>query len=319
MKKALSVICMTLVSILLLFSVFYLGLLIAKCIVYPDYIKNKENVCTIPALNDGFVPQGLSHAENETYIFSGYNGSAVELHLSENGQHKQLIPVDESGKAWEGHGGGIARVKDFVYLANDEKLVIFRLSDMQKAKDGDKIVSIGTFPVDTAASFCYADENNIYVGEFYRAVDYEINKSHAYTTPSGDEHRALVSCYPLAEDGSIADIYPLYSISVTSQVQGFAIKDNTVILSRSWGVTSSKLEFYRDMKDSGTTVNVSGKDVPLYYLDSSNLTKTVKMPAFSEDLTIIGDRVLVSFESACNKYIVGKFFFADQVISYPIG
>ena len=64
---------------------------------------------------------------------------------------------------------------------------------------------------------------------------------------------------------------------------------------------------------------VSGKDVPLYYLDSSNHQKTVKMPAFSEDLDVVGDRVIVSFESACNKYVVGKLFFADKVISYPIG
>ena len=318
MKKFGLILILVFLSILLLFSAFWLGLLIAKCVVYPDYVKNKETVCKSPAIHDGFGPQGLTHAENETYIFSGYNGKAMELHLSENGIAKSVIAVDENGKQWEGHGGGVARVKDYVYVANDEKLIIFRLSDLQKAENGAKVASIGTFPVDTAASFCYADDSCIYVGEFYRAEDYEIDRSHAYTTPNGDEHRALVSCYPLNPDGTVADTYPLYSISVTSQVQGFAVKDDTVVISRSWGISSSKLEFYNGIKDSGTTINVSGKSVPLYYIDSSNLTKTVSMPAFSEDLTIVGDRVLVSFESACNKYIVGKFFFADQVISYPL-
>ena len=42
------------------------------------------------------------------------------------------------------------------------------------------------------------------------------------------------------------------------------------------------------------------------------------MPAFSEGLDIVGDRVIISFESACNKYIVGKLFFANKVVSYPI-
>jgi hypothetical protein len=57
----------------------------------------------------------------------------------------------------------------------------------------------------------------------------------------------------------------------------------------------------------------------LYYLDSTNYDKTVKLPAFSEGLAIEGDRVLINFELACNKYIVGKLFFANKIVSYPIG
>jgi hypothetical protein len=68
----------------------------------------------------------------------------------------------------------------------------------------------------------------------------------------------------------------------------------------------------------GATISISGKEVPLYYLDSSNHLKTVNMPAFSEGLDIVGDRVIISFESACNKYFFGKFFFATDVASYPV-
>ena len=60
------------------------------------------------------------------------------------------------------------------------------------------------------------------------------------------------------------------------------------------------------------------KEIPMAVASSTNLEKTVAMPAFSEDLDIVGDRVIVSFESACNKYIVGKLFFTDKVISYPL-
>ncbi len=60
-------------------------------------------------------------------------------------------------------------------------------------------------------------------------------------------------------------------------------------------------------------------EVPLYYLDSTNLKKEVQLPCFSEELCVVGDRVYISFESACNKYIIGKPFFATYIASYPIG
>ena len=91
------------------------------------------------------------------------------------------------------------------------------------------------------------------------------------------------------------------------------------MLSRSWGLEQSVLEFYDGMRDRGITISVSGREVPLYYLDSTNLKKEVQLPCFSEELCVVGDRVYISFESACNKYIVGKFFFATYIASYPIG
>lgn len=318
-KKIASILLHFVFALLLLLLVVWVGLLIAKVLVYRDYMAEKENVCTIPDLNGGFVPQGLDHVDGETYLFSGYHGKdMLSLYISENGVSKKILPVDQNGNALEGHGGGITSAKDFVYISSEEKLIVFSLSDLKQAKDGDKVACLGTFPVDTAASFCFATETHIYVGEYYKTEKYEIDLSHSYTTPAGDPHRALVSCYPLAEDGSIADVYPIYSISITSMVQGFAVKDDTFMLSRSWGLSSSKLEFYNGLKNSGTEIDISGKSVPLYYLDSSNLEKTATLPAFSEDLDVVGERVIVSFESACNKYIVGKLFWANQVISYPI-
>lgn len=319
--KKLGIFLLNTVGVLILaFVVAWTGLVVAKCVLYRDYMKNGMDECTIPDLHRDFVPQGLTHADDNTFIFSGYHGKtgALCLYISENGTSKKLIPLDTDGKEWEGHGGGVACVGDYVYVASEAKLIIFKLSDMRNANSGEQLTCIGTFPVDTEASFCYTDGQFLYVGEFYRPVDYPIDDSHRFVTPAGDEHQALVSVYPLMPTGEIADTYPLYSISIPAQVQGFAVKGNTYMVSRSWGVTTSKLEFYNGIIDTGSTIDVSGKAVPLFYLDASNLEKTLDMPAFSEDLTVIGDRVYVSFESACNKYIIGKLFFADQVVSYPI-
>jgi hypothetical protein len=42
------------------------------------------------------------------------------------------------------------------------------------------------------------------------------------------------------------------------------------------------------------------------------------MPVFSEGLSIKDGKIVISFESACNKYVIGKLFFATKVVSYPV-
>ena len=262
MKKVITWILIPIVTLIVLFLLIWVGLLAARFIVYHEYISRGEAVSKIPGLHDGFVPQGLTHVKDEIYIHSGYNGKVAELYYVDGTASKHLIPTDESGKVWEGHGGGVAYAGDFVYMANDEKIIVFSYSDLQRAKDGEQVKCIDVMPVDTAASFCFSDGNYLFVGEFYIAEKYEIDLSHAFTTPAGDEHRALVSCYPLTENGAIADPYPLYSISIDERVQGFAVCNDTYILSRSWALNSSTLEFYTGLLDSGTTIDVSGKSVP---------------------------------------------------------
>jgi len=323
--KTLLLILITLVTIVLLaWSVLH----IAKYFMYPDYYHNAEVLSPIPALNEGFVPQGLDYdPETNTYIHSGYNGKNVELYFVTDGKVKEIIPLNPDGTRATGHAGGVTRAGDYLYICDNEDegdgrlglLRVFKFDELWNAQNEAEIKSIGTFAVDTSSSFCFSDDKFIYVGEFYRAVNYETTPSHYYTTPAGDENKAILSAYPLNADGSINGTYPAFSVSITSQVQGFAItEDGKVMLSRSWGLNPSYLEIHSGMKDSGKTIDVSGKEVPLYYLDSTTREQNITLPAFSEGLAIVDGKVAISFESACNKYIVGKLFFAYNVMSYPI-
>lgn len=309
-------------GLLALVLLVWLALFLGKYLLYRDFFAHREKEFQIPGIHDGYVPQGLANVDEEgsAFVLSGYNGKYMDLyyHDAKTNTSKRVIPVDENGKIIEGHGGGVTVCRDYVYVSQSDALYTFSLSEIRAAADGGEVVCHAMFPVDNQASFCFSNENFLYVGEFYRPVDYETEESHYYTTPAGEKNCAIISCYLLNEDGSLAEEYPVYSISIPSQVQGFAIKGETIMISRSWGLETATLEFYDGMKDSGTTISVSGKEVPLYYLDSTNHQKTVKLPCFSEELCVVGDRVYISFESACDKYIVGKFFFATYIASYPI-
>ena len=328
-KRILKLFCILLTSVLALVLLVLGGLHAARFIIYPDYYAQGEAISKIPALYQGFVPQGLSyHPQTDTYFHSGYNGENIELYLVNGDAVREIVLLTLDGVQATGHGDGVAIEGDYLYIADctghSEQRVgflrVYCLEDILKAKDGDAIREIDHVILDTPASFCFSDGNYIYVGEFYRADNYETVEHHHLTTPAGDENKAIFIALPLGENGSITeDTKPEFAVSITSLVQGIAVTENgTVMLSRSWGLNNSHIEFHDGWKDSGKEIAIGDNDLPLYYLDSSTMTKDLIMPAFSEALVIIDDKVAVSFESACNKYIVGKFFFANKVIAFPI-
>lgn len=310
---------LAIISVLaILFIVLWFVMFVAGNIIYREYLSGRERVCRIPELNCGFTAQGITYiAETGGYIQSGYNRNGLALYYVNGSEIRGFVPLSESGEPEKGHGGGVTHAGDFVYVAGDESLVVYSLSELLEADNGASLECKGRVLVDNSASFCFSDGHLIYVGEFYRAGNYETSPDHAYTTPEGEERRAIVSCYRLNDDGSFASDIPEYRISVPELVQGFAVKDGVIALSRSWGLNSSVLEFYNGMIDSGEKQKYGSSEIPLYYVGSTNLINALTIPAFSEDMTTNGESVVISFESASNKYIVGKLFNAYYANSYP--
>lgn len=329
-KRILKIVLIVLASLLALVLLVWGGLHLAKLFLYPDYYGGAAVVSPLPNIHGGFVPQGLGYdAETDTYLHSGYNGKSTELYLVNGKDAKLILPVYfGETKPAEGHGGGIAMAGEYVYVADNADegdgrcgaIHVFRFTDLQKAAYGAQVKAIEMITVDSSASFCFADSKYLYVGEFYRAGSYETDRSHHVTTPAGDENKAILTALPLKADGSIADRAPAFAASIPSQVQGFAIHENgTIMVSRSWGLNPSYLDIYSGWSDTVGSITLSDKTIPLYYLDSSTLEKSMAMPAFSEGLAILNDgRVAVSFESACNKYIIGKLFFATNVVAFQV-
>lgn len=321
MKKFFKVFFSVLGIIVLVAIIAWTALDIAKYIVYADYYEGYKPACEIPDIHSGFTPQGITYLPaSDAYLQSGYDGEHLALYYVKGTDHKKLLPLDMSGNLGKGHGGGVTATDRYVYIAGDGALLRYDLSEVLAAKAGDRITCLEEIKVDNSASFCFADGDKMYVGEFYRAGNYEIeDTTHHYTTPEGEEHRAIVSCYTIHDDGTLESI-PDYWISVPGLVQGFAVYNGVIAISRSWGLNSSSIEFYRGMEATdkvSAREDYSSKVVPVYYIGEKNHVKTVAAPAFSEDLTVKDGRLIVSFESACNKYKIGKIFFATVAGSYP--
>lgn len=320
MKKFLKVFFSVLGILVLVIIIAWTALDISKYILYSDYYDGYARACAIPDIHSGFTPQGITYLPAaDAYLQSGYDGEHLTLYYVKGNDHRKLLPLDMSGTLGKGHGGGVTATDRYVYIAGSGALLRYDLAAVLAAKSGDRIPCLEEIKVDNRAAFCFADGDKLYVGEFYRAGNYETDMTHAFKTPEGEEHRAIVSCYTIEESGTLK-AQPDLRISVPGLVQGFAIHNGVIAVSRSWGLNSSSLEFYNGMLDSGVAVTDDEgayTSVPLYYIGQKNLILQLDLPAFSEDLTVQGDRVVINFESACNKYIVGKLFFATDAGSYP--
>lgn len=331
-KKSLTIAGIVIGSIAGLFLLLYLVLAIIGCAMYGEARGVREYVCDIAGISEGIAPQGIAYsAEKDVYIQTGYapDGTTL-LYVSEAGKARRVRLKDDDGETLKCHAGGVTCVGDCVYIANGAYLYLYSLNELYSADALTEMPLKRKFAVDNNAAYCFNDGEYLYVGEFYRAGNYETDESHYFTTPDGDENKAIVSRYKLNAEGLLSEDgvqpYPDMCISITGLVQGFATKNGTFVLSRSYGLKNSNLEYHYAPKDSGRTLTArfkrneqaEAREIPLYYLDSSTNFKTLVLPAFSEDLTIVNDRVVVTNEASANKYVVGKFFGSHKVYSYPI-
>lgn len=309
-KKIFKGILAFLVGIISLVVVAWGGLNIAKFAIYSEYYSINENVCKNPGLNDGFVCQGIAaNEENNVFIVSGYmkDHSASRLYITDKNNQSYFVSLSSNGKAFKGHAGGVATTGDNIYLASGDTIYTFSLSEVLNSENG-AIIDIGEgTEVNNQASFVYTDETHLYVGEFHDGENYITE--HPYQTNDG-KYYAIISRYPLNDLTTPNKIY-----SIRNKVQGACFTpDGKVVLSTSYGLTSSVFYVYNEAEavDSGQTLD----GAPVYYLN--NCLNEIKGPAMSEDLDYYDGKVITLFESACNKYIFGKFFFANKIVSLDI-
>lgn len=284
------------------------GLNVAKKSIYKEYYSMESNVCENPGLSDGFVCQGIAVAEQAgVFLVSGYmkDGSASRIYVTNVENQDYYVQLTKNGKDFTGHVGGIATTGENVYIANGGKIYTVALADVLAGQDGCKVEVGDGIEVNNEASFVYTDETYLYVGEFHDGGKYTIT-GHENLTAEG-VHFAICTKYALSDLTT-----PLAVYSIRNKVQGICfMPDGKVVMSTSYGLTDTVYYVYNESEktDSGKTFD----GAPLYYLDK--LAKEVKGPAMGEDLDYYDGKIITLTESASDKYIFGKFFFANKIVA----
>ena len=302
--------CVLVGFVLALVLLVLLGLNLFKFGYYNEYFSLLSKEAKNPGLSENFVPQGITHCDN-LFVTVGYMADDTNSRIYTvdyiTGEVKHF-PLISDGRSFVGHTGGIQYSNGYFYLANEGNSLYKFTAASVCQKNGTKIEIGLPIKLNSNTSFVYGKENFLYVGEFHKNPEYPCTNEISY---NGQTHYAIVEKYDISDLSK-----PLAVYSIPELVQGFCVKsDGTIVLSTSWSVNSSKFYIYEPEKIVKTGTSYNGAD--LYFLTEPS--KTVKAPAMSEDLDIITiqnhEKVITMFESACNKYVFGKFFFANYIAS----
>ncbi len=318
--KALKITGKVLLYVLVGLIVLLLLLRLGVTIRYFDYFNNSKSEFVIPGLNTAFVPQGFDYIErSDTYLICGYmnddSASRVYVRHGDDTHHVNLLYAD--GTPYRKHAGGICHNGAYLYIAGDDGVDVFSLHDVLEGRDAKKLGKILT---GHDMAYCSFYDGYLLAGNFYHEKTYETPAHHRITTPAGDANTALITVFKADDDAAFGiNPTPVAAFSTRGKVQGICFtSDEEIVLSTSYGVASSHLYRYRIDTLRATTIEVLGGEVPLYYLDSANLTDTITLPPMSEELVYRDGRIYVLCESACNKYFFGKFIRGYQVFAYNI-
>lgn len=317
--KVMKTIGKVLLCICVLILILLVALRLGVTILYFDYFNNAKTEFFVPGLTSAWVPQGFHYVEEDgLYLMSGYmsDGSASRVYVrNENGDVHYVELKNSDGSDYSAHSGGVCQSGDFVYVAGENGVEVFRYSDFHS---GGSAMIVGKVNADYIIDYCSISNGYLFAGNFYHPETYETPAEHRITTPAGDANVALMTVYkldPLEEFG--VDPKPVAAISTAGKVQGMCITyDGQIVLSTSYSVPSSHLYYHSFDHERVGEITVCETEVPLYYLDSATLRETVTLPPMAEELVFKDGRVYVLCESACNKYIYGKLIRGYEVLSY---
>lgn len=325
-KRVIKIVATVLVGLILLVALALAVFSISENIIFADFYSKSEKEFKIPGLWSGSVPQGFEYLkEDETFLYTGYHkdskSPSMVYVMEENGEESRVVELfNEDKSAYTGHVGGITVYGDYAYIATKNGLDVFMLSDIL---DGDGEATLVEFiEVGFNVAFCEVEGDRLYVGNFYRAVDYETPESHHITTPAGDENTSVIYEYALnLATGKPETDAPIRVFSTTEQIQGMTFgEDGQIILSSSWGLSKSHILIY-DLNEAQTdseAFNVNGKKVSLTYLDSSCLVEDIEAPPMAEEIVYDDGKLYIMTEAASTKYIFGKITGAHWCYAYEI-
>jgi hypothetical protein len=221
---------------------------------------------------------------------------------------------DTTGKPHVGHVGGIAVLKDSLFVASNGHVLQYPLAGFLADKPAARIRAVTSRKSETNASFCTATEDLLLVGEFAYGKKYPTHASHHVKDRKGINKSAWVCGYDRRDPLGRATCV----LSVRQKVQGMCVAGDRVFLSVSYGrANRSRVVVYRNPigKPAHKMVKLrSGEPVPLWFLDGQNYLGEIDFPPMSEGIVMIGKRLAVLSESGADKYQLGGKGPLDRVL-----
>lgn len=291
-----------------------------------SFYEDAHVVGSIPGLDEGFVPQDLFYMDSYAmWLFSGYmnDGSASPLYKVRKGWSPQRLTVElPDGQIYDGHGAAVTTAGDYVFLTVSNGYAVFRASTIAQAGPNACVQAIAIVPVPLTPAFMIAQNNALYLGEFYEPFFYNTPRSHHVTTPDHTHNPALMLAYPAASNEAFGFARtPTRCFSIPARVQGMCLTDQgtRLVLSCSWGYGDAHLLAYDTSRfQTDGSLAIDGFDVPLTCLDGRSLVERLRVPPMAEGIDGHNGAVFLANEAASERYLIGRFYGGGVVYRLPI-
>lgn len=294
---------------------------------YSDFLAVSEKSFLIPALKETMIPQGMDIWEERGWLLiSGYFPSTeisdcsvlVAIDMETGAYVGEYYLTNSDGTPHTSHAGGVAVTDKNIYISNGYMLYRIPLEEILNAGQCGKITIADVIWVPVRASFCNYSGGYLWVGDFQYGTSYSTDEFRHMKNREGKKYLAWTVGYELDEttenglkaDAMVKDSFatPDVIFSMTERIQGFAVTEKTVALSQSYGRTNrSTILLYTNPlgTEAHGTTELNGKEIPVYFLDGQQLSKTVVAPPMSEGLAAVGNELYILFESGADKYANG--------------
>lgn len=282
--------------------------------------KRCEPEFKVPALDEGFIPQGLCYVSTL--------GSFAVCGCTDDGTASILCIVDRDGDArvfrlqnvggsdYKGHAGGVASDGRNIFITSGGYAHRLRVSDIAAAKDGDTLRFVDRFNTGTNASFCFCDDDMLWVGEFYTGGgDYSTDETHHAEISCLEKSYSWCAGFKIDENAensigydpsSTEIVTPDCVLTLPNKAQGFArLTDGSFVVSTSYGRNfDSYFKFYKNVMEDEPDgyAEINGENVPVRYLSASRLRRVQTMPTMMQGIDVENGRMYLVFESCANKY-----------------
>ena len=296
-------------------------------IMLDDYFRHSTGAFEIPDITKGFIPQGIAYDDaSDSFILTGYmgngKGSPIYVIDKDSGKVRKKISLKtEEGKRFKGHAGGISVYGNNTYLAGSTNFCfyVFANPDIMNAEDGGTLCAGRRIDLKDGkdyirASFTSVDDSLLYAGEFHKGLLFYTSDTHKVET--GDSMQEAFLLGLTVDDGKAV---PSLVYSIPDSIQGACFADGYLYLSQSNGFLPGKILSYdiENVRQQGET-EVLGKNVPLYVLTETNASGTQIIPPMPEEMIVVDGRMYIAYESASNRYKIGRLLGLDKVLSTPV-
>lgn len=287
-----------------------------------DFFENASEEFELPALEEGFCPQGITKIESKNkYIISGYmldkTPSRFYIVDAETKVVENYFTLKINGNDFKERATGLVSCGATLWTVSANSmgggyLYRFLLNEVLSCENGKTVEIIDYLRMENNADFAFEKDGMIWIGENYVNGETVNLDNHHVKTRSGEENTAMVYGYLVDESRAygLSTVnfkngvpFPSKALSIKSNVKGMDFSSSgDLVLVSSNRLNDSEFYYYNNVlsEDSHSVVKIGFSSIPMWYLDENALVKVTKAPCMAQEFIIENSRAYIVFGSGSN-------------------